>query len=149
MHNSSPVVPTISNCCAQWLVFFIVAPDVQRLQRTDRAMVRWICGVNLIDRVPTTELYALLGLEVISSAVGTRRLRWYGHVCRSDDFIASVGEMEVEGKRGRGRPRKTWNECVRKDRKDRDLLDVDPKDRPVWRSAVYTSRLLHTPTKGT
>ncbi len=87
---------------------------MQRLQRTDRAMIRWICGVKLTDRVSTTELYALLGLEEISSAVGTRRLRWYGHVCRSDDCIASVKVMEVEGKRGRGRPRKTWDECVKK-----------------------------------
>ena len=112
-------------------------------------MVGWICRVKLSDRVPTTELYALLGLEEISSAAGTRRLHWYGHVCRSpeDGPIASVRVMEVEGNRGRGRPRKTWDECVRKDRKDRDLLDVDPKDRPVWRSAVYASRLLHTPTR--
>ncbi len=93
--------------------------------------------MKLCDRVPTTELYASLGLEEISSATGTRRLRWYGHVCRSSGFIATVGEMAAEGKRDRGRPRKTWNDCVRNDRKDRDLLDVDPMDRPVWRSAVY------------
>ncbi len=105
--------------------------------------------MKLCDRVPTTELYALLGLEDISSAAGTRRLCWYGHVCRSEDSIVTVWKMEVVGKRGRGRPRKTWDECVRKDRKDRDLLDVNPKDRPLWRSAVYASRPLHTPTKGT
>ena len=83
------------------------APDVQRLQRTDRAMVRWICGVKLSDRVPTTELYALLGLEEISSAVGTRRLRWYGHVCRSpeDGPIASVRVMD----RGKQRP---WTDAL-------------------------------------
>ncbi len=52
--------------------------------------------MDLCDRVPTMELYALLVLE-ISSAVGTRRLRWYEHVCRSDDSgpIASVRVMEV------------------------------------------------------
>ncbi len=121
-----------------------ITPDVQCLQRADRAMVRWICGVKLSDSVSTTELYAL---EEISSAVGTRRLCWYGHFCRSDGFVASVGEMEVEGKRCRGRPRKTWNVCLRKDWRDCDLLDVDPKDRPVWRSAVYASRLMPTPTR--
>ncbi len=55
--------------------------------------------------------------------------------------------VKVEGKKGRGRPLKTWKECVRKDRKDRDLLDVDPEDKPVWRSAVYASRLLPTRTR--
>ena len=119
--------------------------DVQRLERADRAMVCWICGVKLSDRVPTTELYALLGLEEISSAVGTRRLRWYGHVCRSSGSIATVERMKVKGNGGRGRPRKSWNECVRRDRKDRGLLNVDPTDRPLWRSAIYASRLLSTP----
>ena len=120
-------------------------PDVQRLERADRAMVRWICGVKLSDRVPTTELYALLGLEEISSAVGTRRLRWYGHVCRSSGSIATVEKMEVKGNGGRGRPRKSWKECVRRDRKDRGMLNVDPTDRTLWRSAIYASRLLYTP----
>ncbi len=79
------------------------APDVQRLQRADRAMVRWICGVKLSDTVPSSELYALLGLVVISSAVGTRRLPWHGRVCRSSDCIGTIDELTVEGRRGRGR----------------------------------------------
>ena len=46
-----------------------LAPTAPDMQRTDRAMVRWICGVKLTDRVSTTELYALLGLEEISSII--------------------------------------------------------------------------------
>ena len=122
--------------------------DVNRLKRADRSMVRWICGVKLCDRVPTTELYALLGLEEISSAVGTRRLRWYGHVRRSSGSIATVEEMEVKGDgRGRGRPPKSWSECVEKDRKDRGMMGINPMDRPVWRSAIYANRLLPTPSR--
>ena len=123
------------------------APDMQRLQRADRAMVRWICRVKLSDRTPTMELYALLGLEDISSAVGTRRLRWFGHVCRSSGCIQAIAEMSVPGRRGRGRPRKTWRECVNKDMKDRGLLGVDPLARHIRRSAVYASRLLPTPQR--
>ncbi len=76
-------------------------PDMQRLQRADRAMVRWMCRVKLSDRVPTSQLYAWLGLEEISSAVGSRRLRWHGHVRRSFDYIKTIGDMIVEGRRGR------------------------------------------------
>ena len=90
-------------------------------------MVRWICGVKLCERVPTTELYALLGLEEISSAVGTRRLRWYGYVCSFSGSIATVEKITVKGG-GRGRPQKSWNECVSK---DRALIGVKPTDRPV------------------
>ena len=120
--------------------------DVDRLKRADKSMVRWMCGVKLCDRVPTSELYALLGLEEISSAVSTRRLRWYGHVRRSSGSIATVDKMKVEGA-GRGRPRKSWNECVKEDRTNRRLWRVNPTDRPVWRSAAYASRLLPTPLR--
>ncbi len=51
------------------------APTAPDVHRADRAMVRWICGVKLCDRVPTTKLYALFGLEEISYALGTIRLR--------------------------------------------------------------------------
>ena len=33
------------------------APDLQRLRRNDRAMIRWICGVNPHDQVPMETLY--------------------------------------------------------------------------------------------
>ena len=43
------------------------------------------------------------------------RLRWFGHVQRKT-FVAPVGKVEsiiVEGKRGLGRPRRTWDEQIR------------------------------------
>ncbi len=58
-------------------------------------MVLLICGVKLSDRVHTTGLYALLWLEEISSAVGTRRLRWYG------DPLALMRLLERRKWRGR------------------------------------------------
>ncbi len=62
-------------------------------------MVWWMCGVKLSDKVPTSELYALLGMEDISSAIGTKRLRWHGYVCRPSDCIKTIGKLTVEGKK--------------------------------------------------
>jgi len=38
------------------------------------------------------------------------RLRWFGHVMRKEDLetVRTVMELSVEGKKGRGRPKKKW-----------------------------------------
>ncbi len=91
-------------------------------------------------------LLAKLGLEEITPTLGSRRLRWYGHVCRSSDTrdIMRPTQFAVPDSRGRGRPRKTWNFCVKKDILERGLSEADPKARLVWSSAVNASRLLPT-----
>ena len=33
-------------------------------------------------------------------------------------MVREVMDMEVEGNRGRGRPRKRWNECVKQDMRE-------------------------------
>jgi hypothetical protein len=41
------------------------------------------------------------------------RLRWFGHMERKEDsdWVKACQWVEVSGKRGRGRDRKTWREC--------------------------------------
>ncbi len=62
--------------------------------------------------------------------------------------IKRATEFAVPGSIGRGRPHKTWNECVKKDILERGLSDAESGDRLVWRAAVNTSRLLPTPETG-
>ena len=35
--------------------------DMQRLERTERLMVRWMCSVSLKDRIPSKNLNSYLG----------------------------------------------------------------------------------------
>ena len=45
------------------------------------------------------------------------RLRWFRHVERKDDndWVECCITWEVEGIRQRGRPKKTWWDCVKND----------------------------------
>ena len=43
--------------------------DTDRLERADRAMIRWICGVTLRDMVPSSELSGWLGLKSIDEVL--------------------------------------------------------------------------------
>ena len=46
-------------------------------------------------------------------------LTWYGHVMHGDinSQIREVMELEITGKRKKGQPRKSWEECLKKDLK--------------------------------
>jgi hypothetical protein len=76
-----------------------------KLKTTDMIMLRWICGVSLRDKVPSTELRARIGVEPIVDVCRRLRLRWFGHVKRKGDVDrmkrgTQMEQMEVDGKHG-------------------------------------------------
>jgi len=50
------------------------------LQRAEMRMVRWMCGIKLIDRFPSKELRERLGIDDIALVLQQNRLHWYGYV---------------------------------------------------------------------
>ena len=54
--------------------------NLQSLERTERMMVRWMCGVSLKDRKCSVDLYSLMGVQSVDEVVRWGRLRWFGHV---------------------------------------------------------------------
>ena len=85
-----------------------------KMNRTELSMIRWMCGVKLNERMKSEELRELLGLEPVSLMIKKSRLRWFGHVERKDDndWVKRCIMWGVEGIRQRGRPKKTWWDCV-------------------------------------
>ena len=50
------------------------------LRKTDRAMVRLMCGVKLVDRKKMEKVIEILGLkETLDRMAKANRVRWYGH----------------------------------------------------------------------
>ena len=119
-----------------------------KLCRNDRAMIRWICGVKPLDEPDMEVLHKKLGLEDLATLIRRRRLRWFGHVERSSGEINRVRSMSIDGRRGLGRPRKTWSECVKEDLAAFKLKPCDAQDRAGWRSSVKNSKLEPTPQCG-
>ena len=121
---------------------------LHRLCRNDRAMIRWICGVKPSDDPSMDELHAKLGICDLAILVRERRLRWFGHVMRSNGEINRVRSRQVPGRKGPGRPKKTWEECVKQDLKVCGLTEAGTQDRLSWRSSVKNSRQEPTPSNG-
>ena len=119
----------------------VTKPCLQRLQRNDRAMIRQICNVKPQDTatIRSIELLARLGIEDLDLILKERRLRWYGHVERSNGAVKTAFDIQVNGKRGPGRPKMTWKQLTERDRREWKLSAVDPHDRDTWRSGVRSA----------
>ena len=107
----------------------------------DRAMIRQICSIKPEDvaRVRSSELLAKLQLEDLDLILRERRLRWFGHVARSSGAIRTAYDMQIDGKRGAGRPKQTWKKLTEKNCREWKLTTVDPQERSTWRSGVRSA----------
>ena len=56
-----------------------------------------------------------LGIEDLDLILKERRLRWYGHVERSNGAIKTAFDIQVDGKHGLGRPKMTWKQVTERD----------------------------------
>ena len=65
-------------------------------------------------------------------------MTWFGHVYGRDgnDSLCRVKEVEAPGRRPRGRPKKTWNDCVQSDLSADGVPETAAKDRARWNTII-------------
>ena len=66
------------------------------------------------------------------------RLRWFEHVQRKpiEAPVRRIETIIVEGKRSRGRPKKTWVEQIKDDLSELHLSEDLTRDRNSWRRQI-------------
>ena len=94
--------------------------------------------MSLKDRKQSEVLYSLLGVQSVAEVVRHSRLRLFGHVelKSGDDWVSACRNVEVVGRKSKGRDRKTWRECVED---DTDELGLQPEwavFRDMWRGLI-------------
>ena len=102
-------------------------------------MVRAMCGQKVVDRKTTEEQMDILGLkETIDWLVIANGVTWYGHVLRRDDdsVLRVALNLEVSGKRKRGRSKKTWRKQVEEETEKIGLKKEDALRQDKWRDGV-------------
>ena len=82
----------------------------------------------------------IIGLGCIENALRCGRLRWYGHVqCMDPDtWPRKVDKTIVTGNNPRGRPRKTWLQCIKKDLAVKGLDTPLVQNRSAWCRAIHS-----------
>ena len=59
----------------------------QRLQATERRMLRMICRVKLKDMVESTVIALRVGVDDLEEHLRQKRLRWFGHIVSRDEEV--------------------------------------------------------------
>ena len=108
--------------------------------------LRHICGISLRDRVSNVDLYNMLAMCqtcCMDSQLRSKRLRWYGHVCRMlDTRLPKVMLFgQVKGNPPVGRPRKIWNDIVLSDFQRLNIQRPyrDAQNKPAWRDRTWAT----------
>ena len=95
--------------------------------------------MSLREKKTNAELREIMGIEKISNVMRHSRLRWIGHELRKEgnDWIKKSMEITVEGSRGRGRPKMTWEKVVKRDMKVGGLVR---NDGVKWRALSWGAK---------
>ena len=94
------------------------------------------------DKITNEEVRRRCGVENIEHRLRKMRLRWFGHVKRRDEnsMLRRVMELELEGRRPVGRPKKTWSK-VQEDMRKLNIMEDVAQDRKQWRQLIsYPTR---------
>ena len=105
------------------------------LRKTERDM----CGQKVVGRKKTEKQMNMLRLrETIDRLATSNGVRWYGHVLRKDDHsvLRVTQNIEVSGKRKRGRSKKTQKKQVEEETEKIGLKKGDALNRAKWRDGV-------------
>ncbi|KAM2859996.1 hypothetical protein COP2_025345 [Malus domestica] len=103
-------------------------------------MLRWMCGHTRKDKIRNEDIRGKVGVAEIEGKRRENRLRWFGHVQRrpTDAPVRRCDHgTEVQGRSGRGRPRKTLDETLRKDLEYLDLTEDMTQNHAQWRSRIH------------
>ena len=113
--------------------------QVEEMEVAEIKMLRFTMGVTRKDKIRNEHIRSTVKVERLGMKMREGRLRWYGHVMRRDqEYIGrKMMEMELPGKRRRGRPKRRFLDVVKEDMEDVGAKETDVEDRKVWRMMIH------------
>ncbi|KAG2629199.1 hypothetical protein PVAP13_3KG398102 [Panicum virgatum] len=102
-------------------------------------MLRWFCGHTRRDGVRNEVIRERVGVAPIEEKLTQHRLRWFGHIQRMPPEApvrSGILNRVDKVKRGRCRPKLSWDESVKRDLKDWNISEKVALDSSAWRLAI-------------
>ncbi|KAK3534394.1 hypothetical protein QTP86_014422 [Hemibagrus guttatus] len=114
------------------------------LEVAELKMLRFSLGVTRLDRIRNEYIRGTAHVGRLGDKVREARLRWFGHVQRREsEYIGRrMLDMELPGRRQRGKPKRRYMEVTNEDMKlvGASVEDAEDRDSPAHGSGCYHHR---------
>ena len=112
--------------------------QLKEMEVAEMKMLRFAMGVTRKDKIRNEHIRSTVKVERLGMKMREGRLRWYGHVMRRDrEYVRrKMMEMELPGKRKRGRRKRRFKDVVKEDMGKVGAKETDVEDRKVWRIMI-------------
>ncbi|XP_070013241.1 uncharacterized protein [Nicotiana sylvestris] len=111
----------------------------QKLKVEEIKMLKWMCGHTRMNKIRNEDIREKVGVDPIDDKMREARLRLFGHIQRRslDAPVRRCERLDLVGTMiGRGRPKKYWEEVIRRDIARLQISEDMALDRKLWRSSI-------------
>ena len=134
------VISIFLYACESWT---LTADLQKRIQAVEMRCYRRLLGISYRDHITNEEVMRTIQkdnvhYEDLLTTIKRKKLKWYGHVIRSDGLSKTIMQGTVQGCRKRGRQMKKWMDNVAEwTGKSFAETQTLARDRGEWRNFVY------------
>ena len=116
----------------------VTKKQAEEMEVAEMKMLRFAMGVTRKDKIRNEHIRSTVKVERLGMKMREGRLRWYGHVMRRDqEYVGrKMMEMELSGKRKRGRPKIRFLDVAKEDMEEVGAKETDIEDRKMWRMMI-------------
>ena len=109
----------------------VTKKQAEEMEVAEMKILRFAMGVTRKDKIRNEHIRSTVKVERLGMKMREGRLRWYGHVMRRDqEYVGrKMMEMELLGKRKRGRPKRRFLDVVKEDMGEVGAKETDVEDR--------------------
>ena len=116
----------------------VTKKQVKEMEVAEIKMLSFAMGATRKDKIRNEYIRSTVMVERLGMKMRKGRLRWYGHVMRRDkEYVGKkMMEMELPGKRKRGRQKRIFLDVVKEDMGEVGAKETDVEDSTVWRKMI-------------
>ena len=137
---TTPLKLRLTNCYVFSILMYgaetwtITKPLEKNIEAFEMWCLRRIARISWKDKVTNADVLLRLGTSrQLLKTIKLKKLQYYGHIRRKGNFLTTLLEGKMEGRRPRGRPRQTWFSNIPQwTGRDAQRCIAEATDRHLW-----------------